>query len=48
MRTVISHRPALVRYFLLCARWVHRAWVLYRWYERLESLAEVVLLYLGD
>lgn len=43
MRTFISHKPALVRYFHLLANLVRRAWFLYRFATWVEVMAEVVL-----
>lgn len=42
MRTLISHKPALVHYFPLAVRWINRAWALYRLCQMIEALAEVV------
>ncbi|MDF2809234.1 MAG: hypothetical protein K0S56_265 [Microvirga sp.] len=47
MRKTTPRKPALVDYLHLCLTWANRAWVLYRLYERLEPLAEVVKSLLG-
>lgn len=47
MRNCTPREPTLVRYLHLCLVWGHRAWVLYRLYERVETLAEIVMPLLG-
>lgn len=42
MRKNISQEPALARYIPLVTLWVKRAWLLYRFFELLEHLANVV------
>lgn len=43
MRKCSSHKPALVRYFPLVVFWIVRAWDLYRLYEKVEALVEVII-----
>lgn len=42
MRTSISQKPALVRYVRLVVRWIGKAWAIYRLYEMVMALVDVV------
>ncbi len=42
MGTATSHKPDLVRYFHRLGRWAKWAWDLYRLFDLMRALAEVV------